>query len=71
MAALLDAFQKGAGKVPSKVPPSVRVVGWHMGGAASSIPEARSGPTPQPHPLVAMLKRRLDPDGRLPPWPGA
>jgi FAD/FMN-containing dehydrogenase len=53
------------------LPPSVRVVGWHMSGAAVVDPERAPGPTPSAHPLVTALKRRLDADGRLPPWPGA
>jgi FAD/FMN-containing dehydrogenase len=51
--------------------PSVRVIGWHAGGAAVIDPERAPGPTLAAHPLVSLLKRRLDPDGRLPPWPGA
>jgi FAD/FMN-containing dehydrogenase len=51
--------------------PSLRVVGWHSAGAAL-VDAARPAARPDaPHPLVAALKRRLDPDGRLPAWPGS
>jgi FAD/FMN-containing dehydrogenase len=55
----------------SKPRPSMRVIGWHMAGAAVIDPERAPGPTPPAHPLVALLKRRLDPNGLLSPWPGA
>jgi FAD/FMN-containing dehydrogenase len=64
----LESITRALGRNPS---PSVRVLGWHLQGAAIVDPERAPGPTPPAHPLVAALKRRLDPDGRLPPWPGA
>ncbi len=57
--------------LPDKVADSARVIGWHASGAAIVDPARAPGPTPPPHPLLASLKRRLDSDGRLPPWPGA
>jgi FAD/FMN-containing dehydrogenase len=57
--------------LPDKVASSSRVIGWHICGAAVVDPGRAPGPTPAAHPLVTQLKRRLDPDGRLPPWPGA
>ena len=57
--------------LPENLPSSARVVGWHMSGAALVDPERAPGPTPSAHPVVTALKRRLDSDGRLPPWPGA
>jgi FAD/FMN-containing dehydrogenase len=57
--------------LPSSLPASARVIGWHMKGAAAVDPERAPGPTPAAHPLVTLLKKRLDADGRLPPWPGA
>jgi hypothetical protein len=57
--------------LPESAAASVRVIGWHMNGAALVDPERAPGPTPPAHPLIGALKRRLDPDGRLPPWPGA
>ncbi len=57
--------------LPESAPPSVRILGWHSAGAAIVDPARAPGPTPPAHPLVSLLKRRLDPDGRLLPWPGA
>jgi FAD/FMN-containing dehydrogenase len=57
--------------LPGDAAASARVIGWHTQGATVVDPERAPGPTPPPHPLISALKRRLDPDGRLPPWPGA
>jgi FAD/FMN-containing dehydrogenase len=51
--------------------PSLRVVGWHVFGAALVDPERAAAPAPRPHALAVALKRRMDPDGRLAAWPGA
>lgn len=49
---------------------SGRVIGWHLYGATCADPErAPEGPRAA-SPLLAALKRRLDPDERLPAWPG-
>jgi hypothetical protein len=56
---------------PALVGDAVRVVAWHVGGACV-IDSARAPapPPPQP-PLVAALKKRLDPHNRLVAWPPA
>jgi FAD/FMN-containing dehydrogenase len=64
----LESIENALGDKP---PASARLCGWHSGGAAVVDPERAPGPTPPAHPLVTLLKKRLDPDGRLPPWPGA
>lgn len=47
-----------------------RVVGWHTLGATVADPGRAPEPPPPAPPLVEALKQRLDPDGRLPRWPG-
>jgi FAD/FMN-containing dehydrogenase len=55
---------------PALLGEALRVVGWHVAGAALvDIGRAAAGPPP-PSPLVQLLKRRLDPDHRFPAWPG-
>jgi FAD/FMN-containing dehydrogenase len=49
---------------------SLRAVGWHAAGAAFVDPERPAAPPPPLHPILAALKRRLDPERRLPLWPG-
>jgi FAD/FMN-containing dehydrogenase len=56
---------------PTLTGEALRVVGWHAGGAALvDLGRAPLPPSPPP-PLVAALKKRMDPDGRFPSWPGA
>jgi alkyldihydroxyacetonephosphate synthase len=47
-----------------------RLCGWHRAGAALVDPD-RAPELPAAHPLALALKKRLDPDGHLPAWPGA
>ncbi|MDB4967256.1 MAG: linked oxidase domain protein [Myxococcales bacterium] len=56
----------------SLVGDSVRVIAWHPAGAC--VVDSARAPEPPPADapaLVAALKRRLDPNGRLVAWPGA
>jgi FAD/FMN-containing dehydrogenase len=59
-------------QIDAAPPPSpwLRAIGWHSAGAAFVDPERSDGAVPPLHPIVAALKRRLDPDQHLPPWPG-
>src|SRR5205085_1453122 len=49
--------------------PSLRLIGWHVFGAALVDPSRPAAPAGKPHPLFAALKQRMDPDGRLAAWP--
>jgi FAD/FMN-containing dehydrogenase len=54
--------------VTHKVREKMRISGWHVAGAA--VLQLDRAPTvPTAPPLLTALKRRLDPDGRLPAWP--
>jgi FAD/FMN-containing dehydrogenase len=69
-AVALEELDKQLG-APSLVGEAVRVVGWHVGGAALvDLGRPPLAPTP-PSPLMLALKQRMDPDGRFPAWPGA
>jgi FAD/FMN-containing dehydrogenase len=49
---------------------SGRVLGWHSLGATVADPDRAAEKPPLPSSLFPLLKRRLDPDGRFPAWPG-
>ncbi len=54
---------------PALVGDAVRVIAWHAGGACIvDSARAPSAPPPEP-PLVAALKKRLDPHDRFVAWP--
>jgi FAD/FMN-containing dehydrogenase len=56
---------------PSLTGDALRVVGWHVAGATLIDLARPPAPAPEAPPLLRALKRRLDPDARLPAWPGA
>ncbi|HZS42218.1 MAG TPA: FAD-binding oxidoreductase [Polyangia bacterium] len=66
----MEAIEQLGKSLDAAQAPSVRVIGWHPAGAAFVDPSRAPDGAGALHPLVAALKRRMDPDGRFPSWPG-
>lgn len=61
-----------AARIEAALPPGEgRVVGWHALGATVVDPGRAPDPPPPLSAIAERLKRRLDPESRLPAWPGS